>query len=70
MISLLLSGNERVQILSAELDKDIKYVQTSVDNENNKYLKIGISHKLGYGLPDLPGGITVKSAFHIFLEDP
>jgi hypothetical protein len=44
MISLLLSGNERVQILSAELDKDIKYVQTSVDDENNKYLKIGISH--------------------------
>lgn len=44
MTSVLLSGNERVQILSAELGKDIKYVQTSVEDEYKKYVKIGISH--------------------------
>jgi len=52
MTSESLSGDERAQILSKVLGKDIKYVERSAVEEYKAYRGVGMSHLAAYGLVD------------------
>lgn len=53
MTSVLLSGNERAEILSQVLGKDIKYIQISAGDEYKMFVEYAqMSHIVAYGLVD------------------
>ncbi|KAG2180742.1 hypothetical protein INT44_003749 [Umbelopsis vinacea] len=52
MTSESLSGDDRAQILSKVLGKDIKYVQRSAVEEYKSFTSHGIPHEIAYGFVD------------------
>jgi uncharacterized protein YbjT (DUF2867 family) len=72
MTSEVLSGNDRAQILSRVLGKDIKYVQISVEEQYKAYIeRAHFPHSLAYGFVDASEkDYTINSALSIVLHRP